>query len=145
VWDVAARSPVPHCFYKNLIWAWLSSPHRYGRSASQRIWQLSQEGARDLIERLRRHRIACDLAQRDTIYCATTVDAARTLRCEFPLREKASTGRGWHRTQYGITPACRLAPPFALEAMRSAIPSRPVTVSCGLPRVRELTSSNDQQ
>jgi glycine/D-amino acid oxidase-like deaminating enzyme len=68
---------------------------RYGRVASQRIWQLGQDAVRDLIERLRRHRIACDLVELDAIHYATTADAVRRLRSEFQLRQAAGFDGDW--------------------------------------------------
>ena len=68
---------------------------RYGRAASQRIWQLGQDAVRDLIERLRRHRIACDLVERDAVHYATTAEAVRRLRSEFQLRQAAGFDGDW--------------------------------------------------
>lgn len=55
---------------------------RYGRAAGLRIWHLSHEAVRDLVQTLRRKRIDCDLVQRDAIYYATRPDAVRRLRRE---------------------------------------------------------------
>jgi glycine/D-amino acid oxidase-like deaminating enzyme len=68
---------------------------RYGRAASQRIWQLGQGAVRDLVDRLRRHRIACDLVERDAIHYATTADAVRRLRSECQLRQAAGFDADW--------------------------------------------------
>ena len=68
---------------------------RYGRAASERIWQIGQEAVRDLIARLRRHRIACDLVERDAIYFATTADAVRRLRSEWQIRQRVGFEGDW--------------------------------------------------
>jgi glycine/D-amino acid oxidase-like deaminating enzyme len=68
---------------------------RYGRAASQRIWQLAQEAVRDFVSRLRRHRINCDLVERDAIYYATTAKAAGSLLRDLRLREAAGFDVEW--------------------------------------------------
>jgi glycine/D-amino acid oxidase-like deaminating enzyme len=68
---------------------------RYGRAASQRIWQLGHDAVREFIRTIRRHRIDCDLVERDTVYCATTPDALVSLRRERRLRSKAGFDGEW--------------------------------------------------
>ena len=68
---------------------------RYGRAAGRRIWQLSHDAVSDLVRRLRRHRIACDLVEREAVYYATTADAARRLRAEHRLRLRAGFDGEW--------------------------------------------------
>ena len=68
---------------------------RYGRAAGRRIWQLSHDAVRDLVRRLRQHRIACDLVERDAVYYATTADAVRRLRAEHRLRLRAGFDGEW--------------------------------------------------
>ena len=68
---------------------------RYGRVASQRVWQLAQEAVRDFVGRLRRYRINCDLVERDAIYYATTAKAAGSLLRDVRLRQAAGFDVEW--------------------------------------------------
>jgi glycine/D-amino acid oxidase-like deaminating enzyme len=68
---------------------------RYGRAASQRIWQLGHDAVREFIRTVRQHHIDCDLVERDTLYCATTADALARLRHDRHLRSQAGFGGEW--------------------------------------------------
>jgi glycine/D-amino acid oxidase-like deaminating enzyme len=68
---------------------------RYGRAASQRIWELGRNAVRDLIRTLDRYRIDCDLVKRGAIYYAATAPAEQHLRREFRLRSAAGVECEW--------------------------------------------------
>lgn len=68
---------------------------RYGRAASRRIWELGRDAVHDLVRTLATHRIACDLVERDAIYCATNPHALRRLDAEFRLRSRAGFPCEW--------------------------------------------------
>src|SRR5215204_513225 len=68
---------------------------RYGAAASRRIWELGDDAVQDLIRTLHRHRIECDLVQRDAIYYATNTHALHDLRSEFLLRSRAGFPCEW--------------------------------------------------
>ena len=50
---------------------------RYGSRTSRRMWRLSQESVRGLVELLKRLRIGCDLEERDGVHYAMDAEAAR--------------------------------------------------------------------
>src|SRR5205823_14941750 len=56
---------------------------QYGRRAARRIWELSEEATADLVRTLRRLRISCELAKRDSVYFTTDAAHARRLRRAF--------------------------------------------------------------
>jgi glycine/D-amino acid oxidase-like deaminating enzyme len=68
---------------------------RYGGPAAQRIWTLCREATHDLVGRLTRLRIACDLRPRDVVYLAATPDAVRPLLKEFHLRTRVGGTDEW--------------------------------------------------
>jgi glycine/D-amino acid oxidase-like deaminating enzyme len=68
---------------------------RYGRAAGRRIWTLSQEAVDDLVRRLRQRHVDCGLAERETVYYATTTDSACRLRAEHQLRLRAGFDGEW--------------------------------------------------
>ena len=68
---------------------------RYGAKAASRIWELCRAGARDFAKTLRRLDIACDLAERDSVYYATDVNAVPTLRAEHERRRADGFGGRW--------------------------------------------------
>jgi len=68
---------------------------RYGGKAASRIWELCRAGARDFAKTLRRLDIACDLAERDSVYYATDVNAVPALRTEHERRRTDGFGGRW--------------------------------------------------
>ncbi len=68
---------------------------RFGRSGAQRVWQLSQQATRELVHTLRRLKISCDLAERDSIYYAMSVKDARRLKDEHRLRHATGIAARW--------------------------------------------------
>ena len=66
---------------------------RYGRARANRIWELSHNATRDLVRTLRRLRVPVD--ERETIYYATTRDAAAELRRECERRRRAGFSASW--------------------------------------------------
>jgi glycine/D-amino acid oxidase-like deaminating enzyme len=67
---------------------------RYGSAAATRIWELSRQATGDLVKRIRRLGIACDLVERDSIYYATNADA-ESLLVELRRRQAAGLGGRW--------------------------------------------------
>jgi len=68
---------------------------RFGARAARRIWQLSRESVEQLIELLRRSRVACDLRKRDSIYYAADAAGVDRLRRERDLRIRAGFAADW--------------------------------------------------
>jgi len=68
---------------------------RYGLRRARRIWQMSRTATRRLIRTLRELRTPCALAECDSIYYATRVDAARRLRAEYQRRATAGLRCKW--------------------------------------------------
>ena len=68
---------------------------RYGSRGGQRIWELSRQSVDQLVALLKRLRIRCDLKTRDTVYYATTADAADRLRHECDLRARSGFDAEW--------------------------------------------------
>ena len=68
---------------------------RYGGRASRRIWELSHDAVRDFIRIIRKHRIACDLVDRDSLFYAPNADAEQRLRAEYRLRTRAGFDEEW--------------------------------------------------
>jgi len=68
---------------------------RYGLAASRRIWQISRGAARDLVETLRRHRIACGLTKRPSIYYTTNLTKVGDLKQELALRGASGLPGKW--------------------------------------------------
>jgi len=74
----------------------LSELHeRYGGRTSRRIWQLSHSALAELVALLERHRVPCELRQRDTIYYATSAAAAEDLARELTVRKRAGFQGEW--------------------------------------------------
>lgn len=67
----------------------------YGGPASRRIWRLSRDAVRDFVTIIRKHRIACGLVERDSLFCAAHADAEQQLRAEFLLRTRAGFDEEW--------------------------------------------------
>jgi glycine/D-amino acid oxidase-like deaminating enzyme len=68
---------------------------RYGSRTSRRLWQLSHDAVRDLTATLKRFRVRCDLAERDTIFYATNAEGAARLEREFQVRTNAGFPARW--------------------------------------------------
>jgi glycine/D-amino acid oxidase-like deaminating enzyme len=68
---------------------------RYGVRRARRVWQLSRKATRRLIRTLEELDVACALSERDSVYYATRVDAARRLRAEFRRRAAAGLPGTW--------------------------------------------------
>lgn len=68
---------------------------RYGAKTASRIWELCRAGARDFVRMLHRLDIACDLAERDSVYYATEMNAVPMLRAEHERRRAAGFGGRW--------------------------------------------------
>src|SRR6185295_20352007 len=68
---------------------------RYGRARARRIWELSRDSTRELVQTLARLAIACDLVARDSVYYTATDDDERTLRDEFRRRRSAGIRGRW--------------------------------------------------
>ncbi len=68
---------------------------KYGIETGRHLWRLSQDAARDLIARLRRLEIHCDLVTRDAIYYAIGAKAVETLHREFELRKQSGLDGRW--------------------------------------------------
>jgi glycine/D-amino acid oxidase-like deaminating enzyme len=73
----------------------LALTRRYGLSAGKRIWRLGQEAVRELTETLKKLRIPCDLAERETIYLAANRESAARLCREHAARSKAGLAGAW--------------------------------------------------
>jgi glycine/D-amino acid oxidase-like deaminating enzyme len=68
---------------------------RYGVECAGRIWDLSRSATRDLVATLRRLRISCDLAERQTIYYTTDRTTVARLRRECERRRRAGFSAEW--------------------------------------------------
>jgi glycine/D-amino acid oxidase-like deaminating enzyme len=68
---------------------------RYGAPKSRRIWQLSQQSARDLVALLKRLHIRCDLQKSDAVYYAVGSTAVERLRREVEHRAKSGFEAEW--------------------------------------------------
>ena len=68
---------------------------RDGARSSRRIWQASQQSARDLIALLKRLRVHCDLTTRDAVYYATNATAVERLHREFRRRARSGFESDW--------------------------------------------------
>jgi glycine/D-amino acid oxidase-like deaminating enzyme len=68
---------------------------RYGSRSSRRIWELSRESVDQLVALLKRLRIRCDLKILDTVYYATSAQAAERLRHECGLRVRSGFDAVW--------------------------------------------------
>ena len=69
--------------------------HRYGRARATEIWELSRRSVRDLVTTMRRRRIACDLALRDTVYYTLNPDVVADLHAEYRQRRRAGFSAKW--------------------------------------------------
>ena len=74
---------------------WPIWPHDMAGLQAAASASSASDAVRDLIRTLRRHRVACDLVERDAIYCATTPRAFEQLRTEFRLRSRAGFDCEW--------------------------------------------------
>jgi len=68
---------------------------RYGRARATRIWELSRRSIRDLIATVRQRRIACSLAQRDTVYYTLNPASSADLHAEYRRRRRAGFSAKW--------------------------------------------------
>lgn len=68
---------------------------RYGKAASRRIWALSRDAARGLIDTLRRLNVGCDLAERDSIHFTTSESTVPEMRLEYAGRRQAGFRGEW--------------------------------------------------
>jgi glycine/D-amino acid oxidase-like deaminating enzyme len=68
---------------------------RYGVRRGRRIWALSHQSVDHLVALLKRLRIRCDLKARDTVYYATTAQAAERLRQERDTRVRSGFDAEW--------------------------------------------------
>jgi len=68
---------------------------RYGQGRARRIWQISRQACRDLIDTIRRLRISCGLVMRDSLYYTLDDDRARALQRELRARHAAGFGGRW--------------------------------------------------
>jgi glycine/D-amino acid oxidase-like deaminating enzyme len=69
--------------------------NRYGVRRGRRIWALSHQSVDQLVALLKRLRIRCDLKTRDTVYYATTAQAAERLRQECDTRVRSGFRAEW--------------------------------------------------
>jgi len=69
--------------------------NRYGGRAARRIWELSHQSVDQLVALLKRLHIRCDLKTRDTVYYATTAQAAEGLRHECDTRARSGFDAEW--------------------------------------------------
>ena len=69
--------------------------NRYGVRSGRRIWELSHQSVEQLVALLKRLRIRCDLKTRDTVYYATTAQAAERLRRECDARARSGFDAEW--------------------------------------------------
>ena len=65
---------------------------RYGSRHREAIWTLSQEAARDFVDTIRRLKIACDSATRDSLYYTLDEERARSLQRELRRTRPGFTG-----------------------------------------------------
>jgi glycine/D-amino acid oxidase-like deaminating enzyme len=65
---------------------------RYGEARTRRIWQLSRSATREFVNVIRRLRIPCQLAQRDSVYYALGADHAARLHKEHLRRRAVNIG-----------------------------------------------------
>jgi glycine/D-amino acid oxidase-like deaminating enzyme len=68
---------------------------RYGATAARRIWELSRAATREFVATLRRARVACELADRDSVYYTLEPAKVRSLRAEHERRRAAGFGGRW--------------------------------------------------
>jgi glycine/D-amino acid oxidase-like deaminating enzyme len=68
---------------------------RYGARRSRRIWQLSHQSVNQFVALLKRLRVGCDLKICDTVYYATSAQAAERLRRECDLRARSGFDAVW--------------------------------------------------
>jgi glycine/D-amino acid oxidase-like deaminating enzyme len=68
---------------------------RYGLSAARRIWEISRGAAHDLVATLRRHRIACGLTERPSIYYTTNLERVGALKQELGRRGESGLPGRW--------------------------------------------------
>ena len=68
---------------------------RYGLPAARRIWEISRGAAHDLLATLRRHRIACGLTERPSIYYTTSLERVDALKQELARRGESGLPGRW--------------------------------------------------
>jgi glycine/D-amino acid oxidase-like deaminating enzyme len=68
---------------------------RYGSRTSRRIWQLSRESVANLVARLTRLGVGCDLQPREVVYYAVDAVTEASLRREFTLRTRVGGTDEW--------------------------------------------------
>ena len=68
---------------------------RYGTNTARRICQLSAQASRDCIDTIRRHHVACDLTEQDTIYFTIARQTVRALRADYEKRRRGGFASEW--------------------------------------------------
>ena len=68
---------------------------RYGLPTARRIWEISRGAAHDLVATLRRHRIACGLTERPSIYYTTNLECVGALKQELARRGESGLPGRW--------------------------------------------------
>lgn len=68
---------------------------RYGVATSRRIWRISRDASRELVATLRRHRIACNLIARPSVYYTTNATCVGSLKQELARRGDAGLPGKW--------------------------------------------------
>jgi glycine/D-amino acid oxidase-like deaminating enzyme len=68
---------------------------RYGARRARRVWALSRDAVLGLIDTIRRHRIECDLRERDSIFLTTDPARVAALRLESDRRSRAGFESEW--------------------------------------------------
>jgi glycine/D-amino acid oxidase-like deaminating enzyme len=68
---------------------------RYGEKRTRRIWELSRSATREFVDVIRRLRIPCELARRDSVYYTLSEDKAARLRKEHRRRRSVNISGRW--------------------------------------------------
>ncbi|HJO37056.1 MAG: FAD-dependent oxidoreductase [Vicinamibacterales bacterium] len=67
----------------------------HGLGAARAIWKMTRRGAQEFVSTLRRLKISCQLETQDSIYFAEEPEAAKRLRGEWQVRQKAGLEARW--------------------------------------------------
>ena len=68
---------------------------RYGAARATRIWELGRRSIHGLLATLRDRDIACDIAERDTLYYTMNPDVVADLHAECRLRRRMGFSASW--------------------------------------------------
>jgi glycine/D-amino acid oxidase-like deaminating enzyme len=68
---------------------------RYGARRARRIWELGAEGVEEITRTIRAHRVACDLAETDSVQLTLRPEAERPFRADLRLRQRAELAGEW--------------------------------------------------